>query len=566
MATMIPEKPRQFEEASQEGTMFAALEKLPDDYYVFHSFRITKVKDNVFHESETDFVIFHQNKGILCLEAKAGRVKYERGVWRYANGDPMRKDGPFNQAASNKWKLMHYIEESRMNGIIDHCKFLHAVWFPSVTEAHLRTMIMPPEGDKKLVLTKEALDDPQPFIDRIFDIDYPGQVQTKLSSNECQRLIQTVLCPQFDVFPAASFDADLKKMAFHRMLREQAGILNYLGEQRTAVINGAAGTGKTMIAVEKAQRHAAAGQRVLFLCYNARLKDHLSTCYPNENIDYYTIAGLACKLCNTSVPSYPKLKAVLEDMYLSDSFPYIHVVVDEGQDFGLDDIEEGKLLQMLRDIVNDCNDAKGTFYIFYDKLQLVQGRRIPEYIEDADCKLTLYKNCRNTENIAITSTSPLTDRKPLLMEGCVKGTPATMYFCTNDSITAKLDDVLESYKAKGLKNIVILTTKTEESSALKDVVKGGLYNERYQFTTCRKFKGLEADVIVLVDVDRADFTKENILLFYVGASRARISLDIISSMTNEDCSDVLTSYFDISDKIKRPQRELAGALHAVASK
>lgn len=45
MAVMIPERPRTFAPASQEGLMFEALELLPDEYYVFHSFRITDVRN-----------------------------------------------------------------------------------------------------------------------------------------------------------------------------------------------------------------------------------------------------------------------------------------------------------------------------------------------------------------------------------------------------------------------------------------------------------------------------------------------------------------------------------------
>ena len=48
------------------------------------------------------------------------------------------------------------------------------------------------------------------------------------------------------------------------------------------------------------------------------------------------------------------------------------------------------------------------------------------------------------------------------------------------------------------------------------------------FTTARKFKGLEADVVILVDVDESAFSnEENKRLFYVGASRAKHNLDII---------------------------------------
>ena len=67
MAILIPEKPHQFDPASQEGLMFDALKLLSDDYYVFHSFRITSVNDNMFRESETDFVIFNRKLGVLCL-------------------------------------------------------------------------------------------------------------------------------------------------------------------------------------------------------------------------------------------------------------------------------------------------------------------------------------------------------------------------------------------------------------------------------------------------------------------------------------------------------------------
>ena len=74
MAIMVPEKPRQFAPASLEGLMFEALAQLSDDYYIFHSFRITDVNANVFHESETDFVIYNRTLGVLCLEAKAGQV------------------------------------------------------------------------------------------------------------------------------------------------------------------------------------------------------------------------------------------------------------------------------------------------------------------------------------------------------------------------------------------------------------------------------------------------------------------------------------------------------------
>lgn len=563
MAIMIPEKPRHFEPASQEGLIFSALEKLSDDYYVFHSFRITTVKSGILHESETDFVIFNRKRGIICLEAKAGQVRYSQGEWRYGDNRPMHNGGPFNQADANKWKLMKYFESRGETAFLDRCKFLHAVWFPSISNEYLAQLTLPSEADRRLILTKEALEDPTPYIESIYDLEIPGGKKTDVSVTDSQRIVRNILCPEFNVFPSASFNADLKKIVFHRLLREQAGILNFLDEQKTAVINGAAGTGKTMIAAEKALRHAVQGEKVLFLCYNVQLKEYLEQNYANENIEFYTIAGFACKMCGTSTPDFDKLKQKLDDMYLSERFPYKHVIIDEGQDFGMDDIEESDILQAIKDIITDNTELDGTFYIFYDKLQLIQAGRVPKYIEDADCKLTLYRNCRNTENIAITSLKPVSGREPKLFEGSVIGTPARFIFCEQNSEEVNVDECLAKMENDGFKDIVILSCKTEATSCLAQFVKDGVYKKRYRFSTCRKFKGLEADTVILVDVDGETFNADNVLLFYVGTSRARIKLDIVTSLDNETCKDILENKLNYQGKIKKPKRDLAKALKAI---
>ena len=566
MAIMIPETPHIFEPASQEGLMFDALTLLPDDYYVFHSFRISTVQDNTFHESETDFVIFHKKHGVICLEAKAGHIKYKDGYWYYASGIPMHNDGPFNQASSNKWKLIKYIKNSKACALVDKCKFLHAVWFPSVSDNELRSMTLPPEADKALVLTKEALADPEKFLTRIYSIELPNRIETNLTEAEAQKLIREIFCPQFNVFPSASLDSDLKKLVFHRLLREQAGILNFLEDQRSASINGAAGTGKTMIAIEKAQRNAAENQSTLFLCYNSQLKKFLSENYSNPKIHYYTIAGLACKLCNTTFPDYKRMKNVLEDMYFSGTFPYDHVVVDEGQDFGSEILEQTDILQLIHDLIIDNEEKNGTFYVFYDRLQLIQADKIPQFIEDSDCKLTLYRNCRNTENIAVTSLRPSSERKPKLLENAVKGTPAKIHFCdTEAKAMEELDMTIDNILAEGFKDVVILTCKTEDSSLLKSGIKDGRYRNKYRFTTCRKFKGLEADAIILIDVDGESFNPDNVLIYYVGTSRARLRLDVITMLSDEECLDILQNTLKRTGKIRKPRRELASALNAIGT-
>ena len=565
MAVMIPEKPRSFTPASQEGLMFEVLESLPDTWYVFHSFKMVNTGDGELRESECDFVIFNREKGILCLEAKAGSgISYQNGEWLYSSGIVMSHDGPFRQAANAMYRLRDRIRNSKLKGVLDRCKMLYGVWFPGVTDDRLRQLVFPEDADKNLVLTTEALNDPEPYLNQILEINtYFNRHSieaTDITETESRMLIRNLFCPEFNVFPAASFDSRLKNIAFHRLLREQANILNFLEDQNVAVINGAAGTGKTMIAVEKAQRDAAAGEKVLFLCYNVRLKEYLDLNYSHPNIDFLTVAGLACKLCRTATPDYALLKNKLEEMYYAEAFPYRHIIIDEGQDFGMDDIEEGNILETLKSVIED----KGTFYLFYDKLQMIQSSRIPSYIEDADCRMTLYRNCRNTENIATTSLRPVNERKPKLYDNAIKGAPARLHYCDDrEQMAVELDRILDKYQTDGFRDIVILTIKTEADSILSGKIKNGKYCQKYTFSTCRKFKGLEADVVVLIDVDGNTFDDERVLLFYVGASRARTCLDILGILSDEDCSDILQKRLKIEGVHKAPKRKLASALNTV---
>ena len=565
MALMIPNLPRDYEPVSLEGEMFTALSCLPDDYYVIHSFKNVFVKDNVLHEGETDFIVFNPNYGIICVEAKAGRVKYQDGYWMYASDRIMKHGGPYNQAAQNKWDLLTKIQMSSLKDLQYRCKLLHAVWFPSISERELNTIRFPSEADRNITMTMEALENPKSYLEAIFQIQLESGIKTNLSNNDSKRLIREILCPTFDIFPSSSFDVELKNITFNRLLKEQKALINYLVEQKSAVINGAAGTGKTMIAVEKATRHAIDGDKVLFLCYNVFLKDHLKKKYNNNNIDYMTLDGFACNICKTQKADYDRACNKVIDMYLTKTFPYKHVIVDEGQDFGKEEIEATNLLQVIHDTVVDNDDIEGTFYIFYDKLQLIQSSSIPNYIVDADCKLTLYKNCRNTENIALTSLKPITARMPKLYEGSVKGIPATICFCDDvNSVVKRISYTIEEFRNNGLTDIVILTCSTEEKSVLGPHVTEGKYKKKL-FTTCRKFKGLEADAIILIDVDEETFEEENVLRYYVGASRAKIRLEIISMMDDDACKIVLQEAMHYTKKIKKPRRELAYALNALPS-
>ena len=583
MAQMFPPIPdeEEFPYNNGEKEIYEALKKLDKDYMVFHSFRLLNIDErNALHESEEDFVIFHPNKGLLCIEAKAGSPYCENGVWHYQDHTIMEHNGPYNQADSFKWKIEKKFEKMNMKEVWERCYAIHAVWFPHVLRSGLSQISFPVDGLKEITLTQDDLSDPRNRIDSLFEMELPRIYKSDykkhtLSENDVKKIVENVLCPTFHLIQTKESIKNQRNVAFSRMLREQEVILDFLEEQPFAVINGVAGTGKTLIAKKKAIDHAINNEHVLFLCYNNKLKEYLQKECKDfaDYIHIYTLDGFSTKVCGSI--NYDELFKCLEKMHYEDmdyTVPFKHVIIDEGQDFGrncdrvIEELEE----MVLEDTVN------GSFYLFYDKNQFVQGDVIPQFIQDADCKLTLYRNCRNTKNIAKTSTRSLnSDLKVRCKPGTYEGDLPMFCFTEKGNESKAVERLIDDFRSVGTEEIVLLTCKTEEKTCLYDLLENEnneycfrYKNKSYPLCSCRRFKGLEADGVILLDVDSRTFTKEKPestleedrggKLFYVGASRARYNLGIVSSMDEDECKSVIEMF---GEEYKRnPKKDLATIL------
>ena len=563
MAIMIPSLIYGNNPGSHEDEIFHSLEKLPDDYFVFYSFKVAGLYADTWREKEMDFVIYNRAKGIMVIEAKSGAVNCDRGIWRYASGTEMKD--PFKQADDGRWLLYNKLfdmQRYQRDELVNRCKFHFAVWFLSIGKASLDRIVLPQNADKSVILTAEDLVDPKPSIDRIFSYDVlSDKNQTNLTDSDHRFLLDEFLCPSFNILPSKSIEMDYKRRKFDQMIVEQSNILNYLEYQRNAVINGIAGTGKTLIAVEKARRHSEKGETVLFLVFNSRLKKHLEETYRYKGVDYYTIDGFACKMCSTPEADFDYLESILLDYDDGKSqFPYQHVIIDEGQDFGQERMNSDILFELLEDIV--MKTENGSFYVFYDKLQMIQSWKIPHFIEDADCRLTLYKNCRNTKRIAETSFKPLRlDKAPRLLESALTGETPIIHFCLAEETAKILEKAINQSISQGMSNIQIISCAALNKSVIGDPYSDDWYETKERsvpFTTVRKFKGLEADHVIMVDVDKEVMTAES-MLFYVGSSRAKLQLTVIANMNDQDCTEVLSVY---GSTVKRndPKESLARLL------
>lgn len=224
----------------------------------------------------------------------------------------------------------------------------------------------------------------------------------------------------------------------------------------------------------------------------------------------------------------------LEVVFDKENWKYKNVIVDEGQD--LDD----RLLNRLYDL---SKSKKGSFYVFYDKNQFIMKKRQPHWLEDAECRLVLSKNCRNTAEIFKTACS-IIGKENLTLNEIHGEVPFLRFYSTEKEMTAIVEGFLERMK-KGevpADKITILSASTLDNSFIdaKRKYAGFELSEKREpgkvhFTTIRKFKGLEAEAILVVDASMIGLkSEEDRQLLYVGVSRAKNYLEIAM---NQDIAD-----------------------------
>ena len=357
-------------------------------------------------------------------------------------------------------------------------------------------------------------------------------------SGDDTRCVMDVLCPYFHAVPKLGTTINESEHIYIRLTNQQIALLDFLVEQDTAVIHGLAGTGKTVLAIEKAKMLAAQGESVLFLCYNSFLRDSLWENNTIPGVVFHNAHSLAYEIMGATDSKIDDVLAEFEEylevVFDKENWKYKNVIVDEGQD--LDD----RLLNRLYDL---SKSKKGSFYVFYDKNQFIMKKRQPHWLEDAECRLVLSKNCRNTAEIFKTACS-IIGKENLTLNEIHGEVPFLRFYSTEKEMTAIVEGFLERMK-KGevpADKITILSASTLDNSFIdaKRKYAGFELSEKREpgkvhFTTIRKFKGLEAEAILVVDASMIGLkSEEDRRLLYVGVSRAKNYLEIAM---NQDIAD-----------------------------
>ncbi len=529
MAKMIPDDVQHgdFHGSLGEETVYNALRTLPKEYIVFHSVQWQKKNAGGYVSwGESDFAVFHPKRGLLIIEVKSGGIRYNNGQWTQINtltGSEYSMKDPLVQAQRSKYTFVDLLEH--VKGPLHSYWIEVAVWFPSI-ESKKSIGELPPAYKPEIVLAQEDLSWPVGSIEKIFDY-YNMCAQSFYCQDDANWVINT-LSPNYDAVPGISYTISEQDFAFNRMTSEQSALLDYLEEQRAAAIQGGAGTGKTMLAVEKAKR-LSMNDRVLFLCFNRFLLNFLKATYSqNSQIEFFNLPALSCsKMGRSNVGDNDTITAYL-NAFDSYDWNYKHIIIDEGQDFLSEHIA---ILSAIAEIQGGC------FYVFYDKNQLVQQWQALEWINMMDCRLVLTANCRNTKSIASTSYRPI-GIEQIKMKSEVLGVKPNLFIEVNKiAALDRIAKLIRHYTDNGLtqKDIVILTVKTEDTSLLSNVSTVGSYRLTKEigasgvlFTSSRKFKGLESPVVIMIDMDDSTFISDEARrVLYVGTSRAKHFLDFV---------------------------------------
>ncbi len=553
MTTMIPDlsKAQLNDLPSQaEAKVYRALrDKLPQEYVVFFQVGwILRREEEQAKDGETDFLVCHPDHGYLCIEVKGGGVGFDATTGEWFSVDRHQQKNPINNPISQALKAKYSIR-SKLN---EHPRWRslalrnvlrgHAVFFPDVGDANALSR---PDMPAALIGSASTLQAPKEWIDGAFT--YWGNNAGSLTpiGRRGVEVIREVFAKSFVVAPLVSSrlaDQEERRLV---LTKDQLRVLDFLRSHRRVAVSGGAGTGKTVLALEKARRLASEGFKTLLTCYNRQLADHLSSlCSGMTNLDVmgfhqlcYRQVERANQASGRDLVAEAKVTYPGKDLYdvqLPNAFAYSlevlpdrydAIVCDEGQDF------REEFWVPLELLLSDYE--RSPLYVFYDDNQNIYARAGTFPIRDEP--FTLTTNCRNTAPIHLAAykhykgvpvsppdiegddvqfdASPGRDAQASKINARIVDLVARQGVAAGD-ITVLIADALRKadYYAT-LRRLPLPKPTTWLEEGIRS-------NNTVLIDTIQRFKGLESPIVILWGLDTIDLTRSEELL-YVGVSRAK---------------------------------------------
>ncbi len=529
MARMIPPVPA-LETPDSERHVYERFQSvLPDSWTVIHSQRFLlpmrggKREERLHREGELDFLVLDPLRGAIGLEVKGGGVRRTADGWWSTDrhGEENRIKDPGAQVSRGVHAIRRYLDDAPGfggNGL--RCRFGWGVVLPDME----CPFDLGPDLPRDVILDRGDFVRLRKAVDRVF-ARWVGDGQP-LSEAGADAFVAALV----ERYPPASRLALQFKEENQELLRlteEQMRLLDSLAAHDRAAIAGAAGTGKTVLAMEKARRLALGGQRVLLLCFNMPLAGELAA--GADGFEVETFHAFCRRLALRAGLRFEPPGRGRDTRFWAEEAPmlllealqqlplevrYDAIVVDEGQDFlpdwwpCLDEALRG--------------NREGTLYAFYDSSQNIYGGGPPGTLEVMETRLV--DNCRNTARIAEYAAG-LIGAEAHVKAGAPQGQPVEVVTCAAGGevvwqVTAKLEQLVlrENVDPDG---IAIVSTRRLRNSPFACNHRAGCFelvnldergrpsstgSRRVVFDTLHRFKGLERDVVILLDLPESELT------------------------------------------------------------
>lgn len=527
MARMFPDRIIDDRVPRSERTVFEALATLNDEWMVFHSVAWQGRRGPRQNDGEADFVVAHLKRGAAIIEVKGGGIAMIDGQWTSTDrSGAVHAINPFAQVRDSKHVLGGSLAE-HLPRVGNKVHLGHAVVFPDVEiDGDLSA-----EAQREVILDRYDLRNIERSINRVAR----HWADSTTFDPEQFAALQRTLAPTRQIRRLLRHEVEDRVGDLIELTDQQVRALGFLRRRRRALITGGAGTGKTVLAAERARQLAGEGLRVLLLCYTAplgaKLVEELAGVDGVTVGNFHKVArnlvGEADLLPDTGFDDQSFwsdiLPGLLPDAAQQLSVTFDAVIVDEGQDFHATWFTALELL--LRD------GETGYFYVFADDNQNVYRADWETPFEDEPFLLDI--NCRNTTPIAARVGAVFGRDEPSLeVDGPA---PAFIEVPSLKQAPKRVGTILTKLLGdEGMRpdQVVVLSDERRLVDGLRgQQIEGHRLVEHGRkgvaVETVHRFKGLESDAVLLV-LDDAESPAGKVLA-YVGMSRARVVLFVVGT-------------------------------------
>ena len=553
MAKMIPSALSPNIKSPAERKIFEWFKNDPvtKDWVVFHSLGIENHQTVVF--GEIDFLVAASNQGVFALEVKGGRIRREDGVWVYTDKygvDHEKVRGPFEQASEGMYSVKNELFKRSNRSSVKNALCGYGVMFPDIeydnTDIDVSQSQIFDKRDGQFVgryIKRLADYNKEKFKDKKVFVVYPSEDDVSDIVNVLRR--------DFDKALPLSTKLEYAENTLLTLTEEQYRCIDGLASNKRCLVNGAAGTGKTVLAIKNVKESVTNGEDVGFFCYNLKLANELKKHFADFDIcpayvgsltDYLTKLIEKYQLVNMSKVTDIKhfydseFAALALEAIELEGVKFDKIVLDEAQDL----IKEDYLLLIDALLVGGLKKGKWFFFGDFDYQTINNRGSSYEFVESiledeaSFAVFNLTVNCRNTTNIQREMNKVVGINIESLNKD--KNMPDVKYiqFEHGDIETEKdlLEQEIKTILAGGVKkkDITILSPFKFSNSVASKLTKYkicgvGESDEEITYCTIQGFKGLENAVIILTDIQT--YNKPD--LMYVAMSRARSALYVLET-------------------------------------